>query len=190
MSDVRLLKPDLDFLPHYKAALERGWSADNIRGLAATEEELRRIAEDPVAFVASFDHLEPRGEAITLPDGTQAPRLPGYRRWIWDGEFCGSIGLRWQPGTSALPEYVFGHVGYAIVPWKRGLGRATQALALLLPDARARGLDYVELTTTDDNPASQKVITANGGVFVERFEKSPHYGGGPALRFRIPLRET
>ena len=57
---------------------------------------------------------------------------------MWDGEFCGSIGFRWQPGTSTLPPYVLGHIGYAVVPWKRGRGYATQALALLLPEARKR----------------------------------------------------
>src|SRR2546430_6881442 len=36
----------------------------------------------------------------TLPDGSVVPRLPGYRKWIWDGEFCGVIGFRWQPGRS------------------------------------------------------------------------------------------
>lgn len=187
MSEVRLLKPDFAALPHYQAALERGWSPDNVRGLAAAEEELARIAEDPAAFVASMDDIDARGGDITLPDGAKAPRLPGYRRWIWDGEFCGSIGFRWRPGTSALPDYVLGHVGYAVVPWKEGRGCATAALRLLLPDAKARGLDYLELTTTEDNPASQRVITANGGVLVGAFEKSPHYGRGAALRYRIAL---
>ena len=26
-----------------------------------------------------------------MPDGSFVPRLPGYRRWLWDGKFCGSI---------------------------------------------------------------------------------------------------
>jgi predicted acetyltransferase len=106
---------------------------------------------------------------------------------MWDGEFCGSIGLRWQPGTSALPPHVLGHVGYAVVPWKRGLGYATLALKLLLPDARAEGLEHVELTTDADNVASQRVITANGGVLVEDFLKPESHGRGEALRFRIDL---
>ena len=187
MGEVRLLKPDLSSLPAYKAALERGWSPDNVRGLAATEEELARIAEDPAAFVASLDHLEPDGATITLPDGNRVPRLPGYRRWIWDGDFCGSIGFRWQPGTTELPPYVLGHIGYAVVPWKEGRGCATAALRLVLEDARRRDLDWVELTTTEDNIPSQRVIQANGGVLLGAFEKSPHYGGGRALRWRIQL---
>jgi predicted acetyltransferase len=73
------------------------------------------------------------------------------------------------------------------VPWKQRLGHATRALALLLPEARKEGLAYVELTTDPDNLASQKVITANGGVFVKRFRKEPAYGEAEALLFRIPL---
>jgi predicted acetyltransferase len=115
------------------------------------------------------------------------PRLPGYRRWMWDGEFCGSIGFRWQPGTSALPPHCLGHIGYSVVPWKQRLGHATRALALLLPDVRKEGLAYVELTTDPDNLPSQKVITANGGVLVKRFRKEPAYGQAEALLFRIPL---
>jgi predicted acetyltransferase len=187
MAEVRLLKPDLAALPQYVAALKRGWSPDNVRGRLAAEEELAAIAEDPDAFLAAMDQLDPKGVMITFPDGQKAPRLPGYRRWIWDGEFCGSIGFRWQPGTSELPSYVLGHIGYAVVPWKEGRGCATAALRLLLPDARARGLEWLELTTLPDNIPSQRVIQSNGGVLVGAFEKSPHYGGGKALRWRIDL---
>lgn len=122
-----------------------------------------------------------------MPDGSYVSRLPGIGRWMWDGEFCGSIGLRWQNGTTELPPTCLGHIGYAVVPWKQRRGYATAALAQMLPQARERGLPYVELTTNADNVASQKVIRANGGVLVEQFEKLPVHGGGPALRFRIDL---
>ena len=187
MSRIEVRKADLAMLPAYKAALERGWSPDNVRGAAAAEEELAAIAADPAAFVAGMERLDPQGDTVALPDGTRVPRLPGYRRWIWDGAFCGSIGFRWQPGTMELPSYVLGHIGYAVVPWKEGRGCATAALALVLEDARARGLAWVELTTTEDNIPSQRVIQTNGGVLVGAFDKSPHYGGGPALRWRIAL---
>jgi len=184
---MRLVWPSREYLRGYTAALERGWSPDNTRGQAAADEELARIASDPDGFVASLVDVEARGEPITLADGTAVPRLPGYRKWMWDDEFCGSIGLRWQYGTEALPPYCLGHIGYAVVPWKQRRGYATAALRYLLRDAREVGLRYVELTTDPDNVASQSVIEANGGVLCEEFIKPAAFGGTPGLRYRIYL---
>jgi predicted acetyltransferase len=182
-----LLKPSRHGLPGYTDALQRGWSPDNVRGAVAAAEALSAIGRDADAFLSKLDDREARGDPIALPDGSFAPRLPGYVRWIWDGEFCGVIGFRWQNGTSELPPYTLGHIGFAVVPWKRGQGHAKRALALLLRDAREIGLPHVDLTTDPENVASQRVILANGGYLVERFTKAPAYGGTEALRFRIRL---
>jgi predicted acetyltransferase len=186
-SPLQLLVPSLAHLDAYADALRRRWSPDNIQPEKTALEELEHIDADPAAFVALLDDRDAKAGPITLPDGTQVPRLPGYRRWIWDDGFCGSINLRWQPGTEALPPTCLGHIGYAVVPWKRGRGYATRALAMLLPEARKEGLAYVELTADLANVPSQKVITNNGGVFVRRFRKDPVYGGVEALLFRIDL---
>ena len=186
---MQLVRPGPEHLASYVAALERGWSADNERGAAAGREELLGIQADAEAFLASMEDREAKGPPITLPDGSAAKRLPGFRRWLWDGEFCGSIGLRWQPGTTALPPYCLGHIGYAVVPWKQGRGYAKSALRLILTEAKALGLPYVEITTDPDNIASQRVIAANDGVLVERFTKPPQFGSKPGLRFRISLLE-
>ena len=95
---MQLVRPGPEHLAGHVAALERGWSADNERGVEATREELSRIHADAAAFLASMGDREAKGPPITLPDGSAAKRIPGFRRWLWDGEFCGSIGLRWQPG--------------------------------------------------------------------------------------------
>jgi predicted acetyltransferase len=181
---MQLVWPNEEHLDEYVAALERGWSPDNLRQQAA-QEELARIASDPEGFLAlQVDH-EGAGPAITLPDGTTVPRLPGYRRWMWDGEFCGVIGFRWQPGTSDLPSYCLGHIGFSVVPWKRRRGYATKALAQLLIEARNENIPYVELTTDVTNVGSQRVIEANGGVCVETFFKPPEYGARESFRYRI-----
>jgi len=183
---MQIVRPSELHLPSYAAALERGWSADNLRPEAA-QEELARVRVDPQAFIASMEDREAKGPPVTLPDGSVVKRLPGFRRWLWDGEFCGSISCRWQEGTTELPPHCLGHIGYAVVPWKQRLGYATAALAQLLPEAKSVGLPFVELTTDPENTASQRVIRANGGVLVERFTKPPQFGSKPGLRFRIAL---
>jgi len=182
---IQLVRPAPQHLDSYVAALRRGWSEDNERGAAAAREEIERIDADPAVFLAATEDREAKGPMIRLPDGTTARRIPGFRRWMWDGEFCGSIGFRWQPGTTALPPHCLGHIGYAVVPWKQGRGIATQALRDVLPEAWAVGLPYVEITTDPENAASQRVIEANGGVLYERFVKPPQFGSRPGLRYRI-----
>jgi predicted acetyltransferase len=184
---MQLVRPGPEHLSGYVAALERGWSPDNERGIDAVREQLSRIHADAAAFVDSMEDREGKGSSVTLPDGSVAQRIPGFRRWLWDGEFCGSIGLRWQPGTTELPLHCLGHIGYTVVPWKQRRGYATSALRLMLPEAKAIGLPFVEITTDPDNIASQRVITANGGVLLERFTKPPQFGSKPGLRFRIVL---
>jgi predicted acetyltransferase len=183
---MELVWPASPYLSSYRSALARGWSPDNLRPEAA-EEELARIAEDPDRFLAEQVDREAKGPPVTLPGGGTVPRLPGIHMWMWDGEFCGTIGFRWQPGTAELPPHCLDHIGYAVVPWKRRLGYATRALAGILPEARAVGLPYVELTTDVDNRASRRVIETNGGRLVERFDKPASYGGAASLRYRIDL---
>ena len=86
-----------------------------------------------------------------------------------------------------MPPYILGHIGYAVVPWKRGHGHATDALRLLLPELKAEGLRYVEVTVEPQNLSSRHVIEANGGVFVEEFTAPEMYGSKPGVRYRIPL---
>ena len=97
------------------------------------------------------------GPPVTLPDGSQVPRVPSLQHWIWDaadegpGGFVGLINLRWNHGHAPLPPYVLGHVGYSLVPWQRQRGHGTRALGLLLPVARELGMGFIDLTTDPDN---------------------------------------
>ena len=186
---MKLVVPAAQYLSAYVHALQQGWSPDNLRPQAAGE-QLARITEDPVRFLSEQDDREAKGPPITVPGGRTVPRLPGFVRWMWDDEFCGTIGFRWQPGTTDLPAHCLGHIGYSVVPWKRRRGYATRALHLILSEARREGLAYVELVSDADNIASQRVIEANGGELVERFHKSAEYGGAASLRYRIPPAKT
>lgn len=182
IENMELVWPAPRYLAGYADALKRGWSPDNRRPQAALE-ELARIAQNSDRFISEQIDREAKGPPVILPDGSSVPRLPGYTRWIWDGEFCGVISFRWQPGTTDLPPYCLGHIGYSVVPWKRRRGYATRALQLLLPETRTEGLPFVELIADADNIPSQRVVETNGGRLIESFHKSDR--GGKSLRFRI-----
>jgi RimJ/RimL family protein N-acetyltransferase len=193
---VQLVRPSPTYLRGYVAALKQGWSPDTTRGLEAAVEALEKIRADPVSLFAITDDPEGVGPPWKAPDGTMYARLPGLVRWMWEDDsddapepgFAGSINLRWVKDHGPLPPHVLGHIGYAVVPWKRRRGHATQALAQMLLVAREQGMPMVEITTDTDNVPSQRVITANGGVLVEQFTKGAAWGHSQGLRFRIDLR--
>jgi hypothetical protein len=57
---LELIRPSLDVLADYAAALERGWSPDNVRLAVAAQEELESIRTDPMLFVERLDDPEAR----------------------------------------------------------------------------------------------------------------------------------
>lgn len=180
-SALELREPNLAQLPAYAAALERGWSPNNVRDVG--KEQLDAIRADASAFIAS---LVAQGGTVKMPDGSELPKLPHRTRWMWDGEFVGHISLRWQPGSDTLPDYVLGHIGFAVVPWKRRRGYATEALDMMLREARRVGLGRLQITTDPDNIASQRVIEASGGRLAGEFVNL-RYGPQPKLLYVIEL---
>ena len=57
----------------------------------------------------------------------------------------------------------------------------------MLVDAAEERLDQVEITTDVDNVASQRVILANGGELIGRFQRAAAYGDSSEMRYRIRL---
>jgi predicted acetyltransferase len=176
---LRLVLPSLAGLPGYVAALATGWSPSNERDVSG--EQLALLRRDPSLLI---DELTRQHGTIRTGSGLEVPRLPNRVFWPDDGEFCGSINLRFAPGTDELPAHVHGHVGYAVVPWKRRRGYATEALHLLLPVAREVGLKRFQITCDDDNDPSRRVIVANGGVLERSY---PADNGKTKLSFWIDL---
>jgi predicted acetyltransferase len=157
---ITLEPPGVARLPHYVAALERGWSPNNMRDVSKEQLALHRKGPERL-----LEELTRQDGTINIGGGRRVQRLPSRVFWIFDGEFCGVINLRYVPGSEALPAYCSGHIGYAVVPWKQRRGYATAALGMMLPVARALGLARVQVTCDTNNDASRKVILANGGAF-------------------------
>jgi len=176
---LRLLPPSLEGLPGYAAALAAGWSPDTSGDVSARQ--LAEIRCDPAAFLAELTRQD---GMFTQASGRQVPRLPGFVFWLDDGDFCGAINLRYVAGSDAVPDYVSGHIGYAVVPWKRRRGYATRALGLILPVASGVGLQRLEITCDYDNAPSRRVIEKNGGILTAT---RPQPEGKAKLVFRIDL---
>ena len=180
-----LVVPASEHLASYAAALETGWSPNTLRDVSG--EHLASLRADADGFLES---LVPKpGETIALPDGRMVERLPGCVRWMWDGEFAGSINFRHVPGTEALPEHVLGHIGYAVVPWKRRRGYARQALGMMLAVAREAGMARVEVCCDSENAISRRVIERNDGVLIRRLPNPPREGR-TELVFRLPCPDA
>ncbi len=62
---MQLVRPGLEHLASYVAALERGWSADNERGVDAAREELSRIHADSRRRICDSGNCA----TATTPDG-------------------------------------------------------------------------------------------------------------------------
>lgn len=181
---MEILRPTLEMLESYRQGLVKTLALGNDLNPEYLEDQLKKTADGPERFVELQDDPDGLGGDVPLPDGTFVPRLPGFSRWIWDGDVCGSINFRWQKGSTDLPDYCLGHIGYGVFPWKRGKGYATQALGQILMEVRDLKMPFVEFVTDPENVISQKVIVANGGVLHEKFEISQLRGGGEGLRFR------
>ena len=186
---MELVRPAPAMLPAYRDALERGFSPHNVNSETVRLEQLALIDNDPEGLIAMMDDPEGRGPPIARPDGSLRPRLPGITRWMWENaQFIGAINLRWQAGTSALPPDVPGHIGYTVCEWHRGGGHATKALLLMLEEARARGLKWVDLTAEDTNRASCRTIEKAGGRVIGRFDAGDlHHPCANTLLHRIEL---
>ena len=76
---MRLVWPSRAYLPGYVAALERGWSPDNVRGQAAAQEELERIAADPDGFLASLVDRDAAKGGVLIEEFVKPAALGGKR---------------------------------------------------------------------------------------------------------------
>lgn len=117
--------------------------------------------------------------------------VPAYRFAITvNEEWVGGIDLRL--GASQVIVRESGQVGYAVDPPHRGHRYAARALRLVLPLARAHGLDPLWITCDPENLASRRTCELAGGELVEVVDLPPesdmyHRGERRKCRYRINL---
>ncbi|MCS4511887.1 GNAT family N-acetyltransferase [Xylophilus ampelinus] len=184
MTNAKVVWPSNTHLSSYIHALERKWHPNEAAAEQASSAELNRIHADPEAFLK---RLVDRGDTplpVTLSDGRQVARLPGYKKWIWDGEFCGVLSFVWQKGTEDLPDYCPGHIGVYIVPWKRGLGYASKCLGAFLLEIDEPGICAVTIETNFDNTPCRRAIERNKGRLIAN---QGDLSDQSAVRYRIGL---
>ena len=99
-----------------------------------------------------------------------------------DGRVVGLIDLRHHIEHPILGEWG-GHMGYSVRPSERGKGYGKQMLRLNLENCSKRGLPRVLVTCSRKNPASERVILANGGIF----ERETCVGSEVIKRYWIEL---
>jgi predicted acetyltransferase len=118
--------------------------------------------------------------------------VPSYmfKLCIGDSEDCaGHIDLR--AGNTYDLVMFGGHIGYSVEPKYRGHHYAARACALLLPLARAHGLNELWITCVADNIASKRTCELAGAKFVEIVDVPAHtdmYREGERRKCRFCLK--
>jgi predicted acetyltransferase len=89
--------------------------------------------------------------------------VPRSIRWLVTGNhFIGRVQIAHRLSDGASDQG--GHINYVIRPSERGKGHGRRILDLALREAYAIGLDQILLTVLSDNPASESIIKACGGI--------------------------
>ena len=183
---MKLVWPSLEYLPSYVAALERGWSPDNVRGQIAAQEELARIAADANVFLASLVDREAAGDPITLAGRDEgASRSPGIgdgcgtANFVAASCFAGSAGrrrcLRTVWAISAM-QWCRGNDAAAtpLVRWARFCERPRRKAFVMSKSPRSQ-------TTWRHSESSRRMAVC----FIEEFITPPSRGGHRELRYRV-----
>ncbi len=141
---------------------------------------------------------ESRGHLLDVleyaPLGRFIGQVPGYHFWMRIANapaaerIAGSVTLR--IGNSADLEQLVGHIGYQVFPASRGHHYAERASRLVLPLAKAHGMDQLWITCNPDNIASRRTCQRLGAEMIEIIPVPPEHelftrGDKEKCRYRL-----
>lgn len=173
---ITLIKPSMEFgediMQFRKELLEAG-DCDSFAGCGSLRQ--CQSAEEWIDMLARWENKD------TCPAGAVTSNTYIAVRDA-DRRIVGMIDLRHHIDHPILSVWG-GHMGYTVRPSERGKGYAREMLRQNLQKCRERNMDRILITCSRNNPASEKTILANGGVF----EKEVLVDGEYIKRYWITL---
>jgi predicted acetyltransferase len=167
---MKLIAPTKKYAESWQEAIKE-FEAEERRGFWNVPEKPKEIEE---YIQRTKDHSESKN----LPDYW----VPATTFWLMDKEeFVGHVNVRHELNDHLLE--IGGNIGYAIRPSARRKGYGMAILKLVLPKAKEVGLKKALVTCDESNPASKKIIEANGG----ELENIIPGDDGPKRRYWIEL---
>ena len=175
MERLKLVRPSMDYddeILALRAELLAAEDKDDFAGCGGLDDY-----DTTQKWLEHLDALE-KGMTPLVPSTVYLALREG------DGRVVGVIDLRHHIDHPVLGLWG-GHIGYSVRPSQRGNGYAGEMLRLHLENCRKRGLTRVMVTCDEKNPASERTILANGGVF----ERTISVGESRIKRYWIELQE-
>ncbi|MBA4336838.1 GNAT family N-acetyltransferase [bacterium] len=136
---------------------------------------------DEENFDKFIEEIKDYSKGVNLKAGF----VPESTFWLVEAdEYIGRLSIRHELNENLLKTG--GHIGYDIRPSKRGMGYGKEILHLGLEKAKELGLKKILVTCSVWNPASKKIIEANGGIFEN--EVVGGSGKSNVLRYWIDIK--
>jgi len=173
--NLRLIKPTKAYYESYlkEGELDKKYSPNT--------EQFVSTREDFFEYVSNMD------QGINMPKGFVAET---YLWLVNDSEFIGQATIR----HAFVPHLLVigGHVGYGIAYSKRGKGYGKLQLHLVLEYIKENFPEITRVLITCDktNPASAKVMGANGGVFGEENVDEENEKKPVILKYWFKMKEN
>lgn len=182
--DIKIELPDLKYKGSFLKAVQEFRILKNRRPEDEHMDSYALSMSDEQFMNDVVEPLQNAVKGIGLPDGY----VPATEYWLIDKDgYVGWINLRHE-----LNEYLkrtYGHIGYCIIPSKRGRGYAKQAMEQLMPKAAQIGIEEVLLACDEDNIGSHKVILNTLNTFGGRKIASVREGEKEIFKYWINTRQ-